>query len=90
MIPDPDDSRAYLVAKLEVALADVRAGRVAGVACVLVDGDGTHDAWWATADRCIHAGAALRAAVTYLGVRMDTRALMAVLAEERESDPALS
>ena len=87
---DHDESRAYLIAELETALANVRAGRVVAVACVTVDPAGGQDAWWATSDRCIHAGAALRAAVTYLGVRMDAKALMVAMAEERERDPALS
>ena len=87
---DIDDARAHLIAALETALVDVRAGRVVAVACVTVDRDGAHDPWWGTADRCIHAGSVLRAAVAYLGSRMDYNAVVAVLTASRERDDRLS
>ena len=88
--PAAEDSQAYLIAQLETLLADVRAGRAVGVACATLSVQGAHDAWWGMTSRCVHAGGALRAAATYLAVRMDGRALLAALADEHESNPALS
>ena len=87
---DIENARAHMIAALETALADVRAGRVVAVACVTVDRDGAHDPWWSTTDRCMHAGSVLRAAVAYLGSRMDYNAVVAVLSASRERDDRLS
>ena len=82
--------RDELIARLETALADVRAGRAVGVACVVLDAAGGQEPWWATADYCVHAGAVLRSAVAYLSAAMDHRMLCALAMQQRESDPRLS
>jgi hypothetical protein len=85
-----DDVRADLIATLEELLSDVRNGRVIAVACVAISEAQSYDPWWMTSDPCIHAGAVLRAAVSWLATRMDADALRNHMRTERERDPHLS
>ena len=84
------DGQAELIAFLETALSDVRNGRVVGVACVTISNSADYEPFWSTSETCVHAGAALRAAVTWLCTRMDASALHLALQRERETDPGLS
>ncbi len=85
-----DDEKAELIAHLETVLSDVRNGRIVAVACVTIDTQADYEPFWSTSETCIHAGAALRAAVTWLCARMDATALRLALERERETDPTLS
>jgi hypothetical protein len=84
------DGQAELIAHLETLLSDVRNGRVAAVACVSINDRADYEPFWSTSETCVHAGAALRAAVVWLCTRMDATALRLALERERETDPTLS
>jgi len=87
---DAHDGQAELVAYLESMLTDVRNGRIVAMACVTITEQADYEPFWTTSETCIHAGAALRAAVTWLCTRMDANALHLAMHHERESDPKLS
>ena len=84
------DGQAELVAQLEVLLSDVRNGRIVAAAWVSITNHADYEPFWCTAETCVHAGPALRAAVVWLCARMDAHAVNLALAREHESDPRLS
>jgi hypothetical protein len=84
------DGQAELIAHLETLLTDVRHGRVVAVACVSINDRADYEPFWSTSETCVHAGAALRAAVVWLCTRMDAHAMHIALTREHESDPTLS
>jgi hypothetical protein len=84
------DGQAEPIAHLETLLSDVRNGRVVAVACVSITDRADYEPFWSTSESCVHAGAALRSAVTWLCTRMDANALHLAMRREREMDPGLS
>lgn len=79
-----------LIARLEHLLTGVRNGTIVGVACVAVTDAADYLPFWATSEICVHGGAVLRAAASWLCTRMDADALRIALEQEREVDPRLS
>ena len=86
----PHDGRAELIAHLETMLTHVRNGRVVALACVSIKDDADYEPFWTTSETCVHAGAALRAAVVWLCTRMDAAAMDIALKCQHETDPRLS
>jgi len=84
------DGQAELVAQLETLLSDVRNGRIVAMACVTISDHADYEPFWTTSEECVHAGAALRAAVVWLCTRMDANAMQIALRREHETDPGLS
>jgi hypothetical protein len=79
-----------LIARLEHLLTGVRNGHIVGVACVAITDAADYMPFWVTSEQCVHGGAVLRAAVSWLCTRMDADALRIALEQEREHNPRLS